>query len=527
MEDPGENPPWEPPPPSEPPPPPPPAPYLDEDPFPDDPDIFEADPDVPVDESTYPRIVDGDECNRGTTVYLNNSHGVCSGVLIAPDLVLTAAHCLKNADGVVLAEDNRVGRGPTACETPESRGIAMMIHGRYRENGGVQYDVAVIKLATPIENATVATVGSRAVRGTRVTLNGYGNTAPNTGYGTQRCSESKSVGTTGNMTEIAWGSGLCGGDSGGPLFRSGTSTVVGIMARADDDCRGTALATILPRAWLTAAITALNNMPVTCTNGDTQWCRPNNAPCIPIEPGAMPKGVCKEGLRTCRDGRWGSCEGYVLASAEVCIDVVDNDCDGTVNEDCPDLCNNGVCDAGEDSASCAADCPRCTDGICHPSEVGWCDTDCPPAGDSCICGWDCPPNTPGCGYCGDGQCNLVSENSTSCPQDCTVCGDGYCHPYFENAAECALDCYDGGGGGSCICGWDCPANTPGCGYCGDGNCDVASEHCGNCPNDCGACGGGGGGGDPGYGGCGYDDYWWWYDWYGPEIAADQCGMLAY
>jgi hypothetical protein len=62
------------------------------------------------------------------------------------------------------------------------------------------------------------------------------------------------------------------------------------------------------------------------------------------------------------------------------------------------ICGNGVCSAGESTASCPDDC-----------------------------------------YCGDGSCGL-GESTTSCPDDC-YCGNARCDS-GENGSTCGQECCD-------------------------------------------------------------------------------------
>ena len=185
---------------------------------------------------------------------------------------------------------------------------------------------------------------------------------------------------------------------------------------------------------------------------------------------------------------------------------LDDDCDGTIDEDagselCPAACGDGVVDAGEecddgnqiDDDGCTNACAACGNGVCDPGETPVsCSQDCN-CGDGVLQdGEECDDGNQvgndgcnnACQACGNGICD-EGEDANSCPEDGCVpeCGNG--------AVEEGEQCDDG----NTVGGDSCPADCGVMSICGDGvvsgteTCDdgntVGDDEC---PADCGLCG---------------------------------------
>jgi len=178
----------------------------------------------------------------------------------------------------------------------------------------------------------------------------------------------------------------------------------------------------------------------------------------------------------CGDGHcdWQNGESY---EEGVCETDCGGGCDGDVLG-CSAFgpCGDGFCDCsvGENHARCPGDCggsescsnpptDKCGNGACEAT-FGESPSTCPV---------DC--------WCGDGECDQLSETGRTCPQDCK-CGNGTCEtaqPYRETSLNCPADCDCEDG----VCAGNDLANCPADCYCGDTVCD-RTEDPGSCPDDC-------------------------------------------
>lgn len=195
--------------------------------------------------STESEIVGGSLTSSYAAVgALTTSSGFpfCTGTVVAPRVVVTAAHCL--AEPGTSASGIRFALGPDA-NNPSSvlRVKRIAYHPRY-DDRQIKNDIGVVILSSdaPVTPVPVNTSMTSSWVGKNLTFVGYGVTNGSTQTGAGRKREVTIPVSQVGATQFAYqtsGKNTCNGDSGGPAFAtdaSGRLTVAGVTSYGDARC---------------------------------------------------------------------------------------------------------------------------------------------------------------------------------------------------------------------------------------------------------------------------------------------------
>lgn len=224
---------------------------------------------VAADNDIFGGVRDDDASSRSAVVALRikraNNYELCSGALIAPNVVITARHCVAQilTTSVTCDEDGKskygmqhftgdepaanigvfLGAAPAFTKSPVAVGKSIVAPA-----GDVlcNADIAIVVLDRPVGDVTpfAMRLAANARIGESIRAVGYGANDAKTPMGTRFRREQVPVLAVGKgisksstrlgPNEFEVGKSICEGDSGGPAISELTGSVIGVVSRGGE-----------------------------------------------------------------------------------------------------------------------------------------------------------------------------------------------------------------------------------------------------------------------------------------------------
>jgi hypothetical protein len=198
-------------------------------------------------------------------VALRVGNGLCTGALIAKDLVLTARHCVAETANSV--ECPAQGKQVYRDHAPESIDVLLgdRVEGQSASAHGLEIiapsgvtlcdaDIAVLVLDRPLANVRPLGVSTGGFsKGDLVRSVGFGRLGDEGPAGLKMVRENVAILSV-SPAEFTVGEATCQGDSGGPAMDEATGDIVGVVSRGGPSCEGKGVHNVYTRvdaySWL-------------------------------------------------------------------------------------------------------------------------------------------------------------------------------------------------------------------------------------------------------------------------------------
>lgn len=335
----------------------------------------------PASDGQFPTVV--------AVVIDQGRRGMCTGTLVGPDLVLTAAHCIDPGILGMASQDQvtsttQIVFDATDLQSGDFGDVVdareTIPHTGFNQPGDP--DVGLVRLSRALDGRAVSPVNldpEAAPVGLSVTMVGYGVTEQGGGgrnmFLENKTSSSCAAGGVSDGTFLCFsqtdGRGKCSGDSGGPSFANlngDPHTVVGITSFGDQNCE---LFGADMRTDASSDFFRQHAPELLC--GDDGYCEEScGADGLPVDPNCSDCTVDDD------------CEGGEFCDAGFCTPEPFNP--GGLGSECESDadCASGVCASSSDGNLCsstcdmeASDCPGGFDcvsagetGACWPADGG-------------------------------------------------------------------------------------------------------------------------------------------------------------
>jgi hypothetical protein len=290
--------------------------------------------------------------------------GACSATLIAPNLLLTARHCVAmDVTKEVVCGRSDLGETHPPSDIFATNDVRFRSESRWFRTAEVHvpsegddtcgYDIALVILSesvpTSIATSAVPRIDREVEQGEVYEAVGYGVAdSGRSGVrfmrsGLEVACEPGRCGIGVRASEFRGEAGVCEGDSGGPAFDA-DGKVVGVVSRGGDECSTPVYSTVT--AWRDLIVQVAAHAAVVGGYQAPFWVESGlSDPPVVVEPPVPPvvKAGMGEACEASSDCVVGSaCHSPAPSSASVCVALCDSDADCEADAACAALDASGA-----------------------------------------------------------------------------------------------------------------------------------------------------------------------------------------